>query len=133
MALVTCKLCRKIFTAATAADRACPECRKRLEDVYLKVRDYLRDNPKEELNVEMLAEVLEVDIRDVQGLVDLGYLERDFAHGETSESAAEDSRQKLMKELEQARDQMKATAAAAAQHRPVSYGQTLYGDKARKR
>ena len=74
MALITCRLCRKIFTAA--AGRVCPECQKRLDDLYLDVRNYLRDNPKVAFNVETLADALGADIRDVQGLVDLGYLER---------------------------------------------------------
>ena len=75
MALVTCKLCRKIFTAA--GGRTCPACKKRLDDLYMKVRDFLRDNPKMEFNVDTLSTSLDADIRDVQALVDMGYLDRE--------------------------------------------------------
>ena len=129
MALITCRLCRKIFTAA--GGRVCPECQKRLDDLYLDVRNYLRDNPKVAFNVETLADALGADIRDVQGLVDLGYLERDMPRG--GELQENDSRQKLAKEFEQSLTQMRAAAAAAAQRKPVSYGQELYSDKGRKK
>ena len=71
MALVMCKLCRKIFTAA--GGRTCPACKKRLDDLYMKVRDFLRDNPKMEFNVDTLSTSLDADIRDVQALMDMGY------------------------------------------------------------
>ena len=64
MALVTCSLCRKIFTAAEG--QTCPACKKRLDELYLKVRDYLRDNPKLEMNVDTLSEAMNADIREVQ-------------------------------------------------------------------
>lgn len=127
MALVTCKLCRKIFTAP--GGRICPDCQKRLDDLYLDVRNYLRDNPKVDFNVETLADALGADIRDVQGLVDLGYLERDLPGG--GALADDDDRQKLAKAFEQSLGQMRAAAQAAAQRKPVSYGQELY-DKGRR-
>ena len=135
MALITCKLCRKIFTAPTVGEkRVCPECQQRLDSLYLDVRNYLRDNPKEEFNVERLAEALGVDIRDVQGLVDLGYLDREAAsEEEDTRPGVDDDLKKLAKEFEEARDKMKAAAAAAAEHKPVSYGQTLYGSQGKKR
>ena len=74
MALVTCSLCRKIFTAA--GGRTCPACKKRLDELYLKVRDYLRDNPKLEMNVDTLSEAMNADIREVQALVDIEYVLR---------------------------------------------------------
>ena len=67
----------------------------------------------------------------MQGLVDLGYLERDMPRG--GELQENDSRQKLAKEFEQSLTQMRAAAAAAAQRKPVSYGQELYSDKGRKK
>lgn len=136
MALITCKLCRKIFTTPTVGEkRVCPDCHLRLDNLYMDVRNYLRDNPKEEFNVERLAEALGADIRDVQGLVDMGYLEREApAEGEADDHpAVDEGLQKLAKEFEEARDKMRAAAAAAAEHKPVSYGQTLYGSQSKKR
>ena len=48
MALITCRLCRKIFTAV--GGRTCPDCKKRLDELYKKVRDFLRDNSKLKFN-----------------------------------------------------------------------------------
>ena len=132
MALNTCKLCRKLFTAESgkAGGKVCPECRQRLDELYSDVRHYLRDHPRDEFNVEMVADALSADIRDVQELVDLGYLERDLPEG--ADAPAGD-RQKLVKAFEASIDKLKASAAAAAAHKPVSYGQEVYGDKAKKR
>ena len=128
MALVTCSLCRKIFTAA--GGRTCPACKKRLDELYLKVRDYLRDNPKLEMNVDTLSEAMNADIREVQALLDMGYLDRDF--GEAM-PIGEASRQKLVMELEKSLNEMKAAAASHAQKGAVSYGQQLYSEKGRRR
>ena len=128
MALVTCKLCRKVFTAAGV--RTCPDCKKRLDDLYMKVRDFLRDNPKMEFNVDTLSASLDADIRDIQALVDMGYLDRDF---KANLSGEESSRQKLALELEKSLNEMKAAAASHAQKGAVTYGQQLYSDKTRRR
>ena len=135
MALVTCKLCRKIYTVSGVGGvRVCPDCKLRLDNLYTDVRNYLRDNPKEEFNVEKLSEALGADIRDIQALVDMGYLERDMAMEQgDGRPGVDEGLQKLAKEFEEARDKMKAAATAAAEHKPVSYGQTLYGSQGRKR
>lgn len=129
MALVTCKLCRKIFTAA--GGRTCPECKKRLDELYMKVRDFLRDNPKLEMHLDTLSESLNVDIREIQALVDMGYLDRD---AEALSSNEESSRQKLALEFEKSLGEMRAAAASQALSKAsVSYGQQLYSDKGRRR
>lgn len=128
MALLTCRLCRKIFTAA--GGRTCPACKQRLDELYVKVRDFLRDNPKLEANVESLSTSLEADIRDIQALVDMGYLDRDLKLDSAGE---ETDRQKLALEFERSLNEMKSSAAAAPQRSSVSYGQQLYSDKGRRR
>lgn len=130
MALITCKLCGKIFTAVGA--RTCPDCLKRLDDLYPTVREYLRNNPKSSLNVESLATEIDVDVRDVQALVDMGYLDRDMDR--SSLTSGESDRQKLAREFEQSLNQMKASTAsrASASKGPVTYAQELY-NKSKKR
>ena len=133
MAIGTCKLCRKIFTAEAGKNsKVCPECRYKLDELYTKVRNYLRDNTREDFDVEQVSEALKADIRDVQALVDLGYLERDLPDG-VDASAGGDDRQKLVKAFEASIDKLKASAAAVAAHKPVSYGQEDYGEKSKKR
>jgi len=128
MALGTCKLCRKIFTPehGKVASKICPDCRERLEKLYAEVREYLRDHSKDEFNVEEVADNLHADIRDVQELVDLGYLDRDVSDEPSSYDPA---RQRLVKAFEESIDKLKASAAAAAAFKPATYGQEIYGDK----
>jgi len=88
------------------------------------VRRYLRDNPKVNFNVEAVAEEMETDIRDIQSLVDMGYLDRDIGRQTSSDEV---KRQKLAKEFEDSVKQMKDTSPQSKS--PVSYGQQRYGDK----
>ncbi|MDR2179272.1 MAG: hypothetical protein LBP21_03090 [Synergistaceae bacterium] len=129
MPLLTCRLCGKIFTSA--GGRTCPGCLDRLDELYPKVREYLRDNPKAALNIETLAEAMGADVRDVQALVDMGYLDRDTSRQVDSEAA---NRQKLAQEFEKSLKQMKDSSATRdTANNAASYGQYRYGDKNRKR
>ena len=130
MPLLSCRLCGKIFTSA--GGRTCPACLARLDELYPKVREFLRDNPKAEFNVETLSDELDVDIRDVQALVDMGYLDRDLDRSARSEDA---NRQQLAKEFENSLKQMKAASSHhdAAKNAAASYGQQRYGEKDKKK
>ncbi len=134
MPLGTCKLCRKMFTpeSGKVGSKICPNCREKLDSLYTEVRNYLRDHSKEEFNVEAVAEELQADIRYVQELVDLGYLDRDLP--ERADAASYDpDKQRLVKAFEASIDKLKASAAAQAAYKPVTYGQEIYGDKSKKR
>jgi len=101
-----------------------------LDELYPRVREYLRDNPKAGFNVEMAAEALEVDIRDVQGLVDMGYLDRDIGKQTDPDTL---KRQKLAQEFEASLKQIKDTSRqSTAKSSAVSYGQQRYGDKGKR-
>jgi hypothetical protein len=126
MPLLSCKLCGKLFTSA--GGRTCSACLDRLDGLYPKLREFLRDNPKVGFNVETLAEALEMDIRDVQALVDMGYLDRNL---DKSGQSADADRQKLAKEFEQSLKQMHDSAAHHDTQHTASYGQQRYGDKKR--
>ena len=128
MPLITCRLCGKIFTSS--GGRTCSACHLRLDELYPRVRQYLRDNPKVNFNVEMVADALDTDIRDIQSLVDMGYLERDIGTQTDPETAR---RQKLAQEFESSLKQMKdASGHRDAPKGAVSYGQQRYGDKGKK-
>jgi hypothetical protein len=104
----------------------------RLDELYPDVRDFLRDHPKIEFNVENVAEEMEVDIRYVQALVDKGYLDRDTDRKSNREDL---DRQKLAKELENSIKQMKdaSTRREAARSSVVTYGQERYGEKDKRK
>ena len=89
----------------------------------------MRNNPKAHFNVETLAKELDVDIRDVQALVDMGYLDRDL---DRSLLTSEDQdRQKLAREFEKSLGDMKAANADRASKSSVTYGQELYKNRRR--
>ena len=125
MPLLTCKLCGKLFSSS--GGRTCTECHTYLDELYPKVREYLRDNPKEGFNIEALAKGLDADVRYIQALADMGYLDRDLA-GRAGPQTAD--REKLAKEFEDSLKQMKeASAFRDAAKNAASYGQQRYGDK----
>ena len=127
MPLLSCRLCGKIFSSP--GGRTCSVCHSRLDELYPRVREYLRDNPKVAFNVDTVADAMEVDIRDVQGLVDLGYLARDMDKNDDPDNAR---RQKLAQEFENSLKQMRDTSQRDLS-KVASYGQQRYGDKSKKK
>ena len=129
MPLLTCKLCGKIFTSS--GGRTCPSCLKELDALYPKVREYLRDNPKAEFNVDTLSEELNADIRYIQALTDMGYLDRDL---DSRVDGAAASRQKLAKEFEDSLKQMRQAASTRELGKnAASYGEQRYGERNKKK
>ena len=129
MPLLTCKLCGKVFSSS--GGRTCPECLKDLDELYPRVREYLRDNPKVEFNVNTLADTLNTDIRYVQALTDMGYLDRDLKR---LGGGAADSRQKLAQEFENTLNQMKqAKASRDSGRNAASYGEQRYGERYKRK
>ena len=123
MELVRCRLCGNVYRSLSEADhRVCTPCRHRLEDLYGRVHEYLRDNEDEYFDIYKLAEAMDISTADIQALVDLGYLERDlqtYGRGRTTE------REKLLNEFNNELSKMKKT--------PASYGGTIYArDKGKK-
>lgn len=123
-----CKLCRKIFSGA--GGKVCGDCAKDLDELYKEVRTYIRDHEKEDLDVEMIADGMDVDIRKVQELVDMGYLSRELPGASASDTSKEDRRQeKLAKQLEES---VKQLAANAARKGAATYGQQRHGGNTSK-
>ena len=129
MAMDTCKLCMSLYNRKfDQKGRICPDCRKRLDDLYIKVRDYIRENHKEDFDVEQVSKDLDVDLRDVETLVELGYLDRDVDGGRSF--GVDKSRQKLLDELKSSMDLLKDNAAAEARRKHFSsYGQEVYSKR----
>jgi hypothetical protein len=95
--MATCQVCGKIF--GTSAGVVCPSCRKLLDIVYDKARNYLRDNPKAEVRAKALAEAIGEDVRLVEVLVVEGKFDaKDSPRMEEGE--LEKRRKKLLGELQ---------------------------------
>ena len=91
MALTECRLCRRIYNGFEG-QRICGDCIRRLEDIYGRVHEYMRDNQDRDFDLETLADEMEISPVDIQALVDLGYIERDL---QTYSRNKKGSRQKL--------------------------------------
>jgi len=122
MSVIECYLCGKGFV--TTGPKICPACMKRLDNLYMEVRDYIRDNPHLRLNVRELAEAMDTDPRDIQALVDMGRLELE---GGNSELLSE--KERLLIELEKhlkKEDKGRKTAR-------IKYAAEKYGKKENKK
>ena len=122
MSVIECYLCGKGFV--TTGPKICPACMKRLDALYMDVRDYIRDNPHLRLNVRELAEAMDTDPRDIQALVDMGRLELE---GGNSELLSE--KERLLIELEKhlkKEDKGRKTAR-------IKYAAEKYGKKENKK
>jgi hypothetical protein len=125
--LVTCKLCGRLFSAARG--KICVTCLDELDGLYPKVREFLRDHSKENFNVEQIADGMDLDIRYVQALVELGYLDRGI--GENPEAEQERKRREaLARQLQASLENSASSKAAEVSGR--MYGQQRYGTEKKK-
>ena len=63
MELMNCRNCKRIFNYITG-EHICPACRDLLEKKFEIVKDYIRDNPGQ--NVNEVAENTEVSVRQLK-------------------------------------------------------------------
>ncbi|MBL3539376.1 hypothetical protein [Aminivibrio sp.] len=122
MNLITCKLCGRLFSATRG--KICVTCLDEIDDLYPKVREFLRDHSKENFNVEQIADGMDLDIRYVQALVELGYLDRGLG---TDPEEEEEKRRKeaLARQLQASLEN--SASAKASENAGKTYGQQRYG------
>ena len=117
MELLRCRLCGNVYRSLSEADhRVCKPCRHRLEDIYGRVHEYLRDNEDEDFDIYKLGEAMDISTADIQALVDLGYLERDL---KTYGNKGTTNREKLAAEFNNELSKMKKETT-------TTYGGTIY-------
>lgn len=63
MEVTTCKACGKIFNYVQG-DRICPQCAKKMDEKFVEVKKFVRDNPKVDINT--ISEQMEVSIRQIK-------------------------------------------------------------------
>ena len=108
MALVECKHCRRIYNGYEG-QRICPDCTRKLEEIYGHVHEYMRDNQDRNFDLETLADEMDISPVDIQALVDLGYIERDL---QTYSRDKKGSRQKLAEAIGAEADKLKRNMSA---------------------
>ena len=121
MALIECKLCRRIYNGFEG-QRVCGECIRRLEEIYGHVHEYMRDNQDRDFDLETLADEMEISPVDIQALVDLGYIERDL---QTYSRDKKGSRQKLAEAINAEAEKLRRNI--------TTYGGVLYERDARNK
>lgn len=93
-----CRLCGRVFTHGGRRN-ICPLCIRRLEEIYGRVHEYMRDNEDENFDVISLADELNENANDIQALVDLGYIERDLSLYGTRETRRKKLAQAFTEEM----------------------------------
>ncbi|MBP9957824.1 MAG: hypothetical protein KBF14_05165, partial [Synergistaceae bacterium] len=89
MEMTKCILCGKVF--GSAGKKACSSCRKEMDTLYEKARNYLRDHPKEELDAQKLAVVMDVDPQWIRLLIEEGRFVKDHPADDSKEDLKDDS------------------------------------------
>lgn len=69
--IIQCKLCDKPFNSFGSF--ICPDCLEKLDEDFLKIRDYIYDNPGK-TNVDQIAEATEIDAKIILHLLEEGRL-----------------------------------------------------------
>ena len=122
MNLITCKLCGRLFSSARG--KICIACLEEVDNMYPKVREYLRDHSQESFNLERISEDMDFDIRYVQALVELGYLDRNLP-GESPNEEEKKRKQLLLSELQASLNS--SSAPKSDKMTGKMYGQQRYG------
>jgi hypothetical protein len=63
MEVITCKHCKRLFNYLSGAP-ICPACRDALEVKFVKVKEYVRENPHE--GIKEVAEANEVSVNQIR-------------------------------------------------------------------
>lgn len=63
MNVTNCKTCGRLFNRLSV-EKVCPECRRKLEDKFQEVKEYLEDNPK--CPLEELAMANDVTVKQIK-------------------------------------------------------------------
>ena len=120
-----CKLCGKVFDpyAVPGNKGICFECLRKLDGMYSKIHDYIRDN-KEEARFDpvYLAKMTHVSLDNVKLLISMGYLERDMQTWSNIPSERRALAGKFARAAERIREEQKLT----------TYGGKIYSQKNRE-
>lgn len=125
MTLITCKICGRLFNSLRG--ELCTRCLDRIEAVYPRIREYIRERPMQEsLSIEGIATVMQLDPLYIKSLVEMGYLDQ---YADRFKSEKEEDEQKKKVFFRCIREPM--SVQSAPQHaqqgkRSKMYGQDRY-------
>ncbi len=117
MPLISCRRCGKAFIGVNKGRaNVCSDCHAKLESVYARAHEYLRDNPNEKFDVKKLSEAINANSYDIQTLVEIGWLERDIQTYTTTAETRKQQANAFQIELDKLKEKNKRT----------SYGGEIY-------
>jgi hypothetical protein len=67
-------MCKRAFINEAQGKEICPECAERLNELYPVVRSFLRNHDRKVFTIREVSQILNIDIRDVEGLVTMGLI-----------------------------------------------------------
>lgn len=67
-----CALCDKAIVYEVGKKPICPECTQKQNELYMRIRSLLRDYPDRGMSICDVAEILDVDEREVSFLLEDG-------------------------------------------------------------
>ena len=133
MEMTKCMLCGKVF--GSSGKKACSACRKEMDAIYEKARNYLRDHPKEELDAQKLAVVMEVDPQMIRLLIEEGRFVKESPADDNKEDLKNDSaelsdeskKQRLLEEFQKTVGKQSSTAEKKSSEDQSSSQAMKYG------
>ncbi len=127
MALKPCKICGRLYDSARG--KYCPQCMQEIDELYPKVREYIRDQKGAEYSVDSLSEEMEIDILRVQALVDLGYLDRNTMGNAGALDEEQRKKEMLAQMLKKSLSATESDRPQEEQKKHRTYGQEIYGTR----
>ncbi len=64
---IKCRKCSKVFTITGSLGQLCPSCIRDEEEIYLKVRSFVKDNPG--VSVQEVSEILSISRTKILGYI----------------------------------------------------------------
>ena len=64
MAVINCRKCRRLFDSLSGFTAVCPECRKKDEEDFKKVKSFVWDHPG--VTIDEVAEICDVSTKDIK-------------------------------------------------------------------
>ena len=134
MKLKTCTICRKLFSSD--GTDICPICMEHIDASFQVVRNYIETSPDAPLDAYSLSVALNIDLRYVQALVRLGYLQpvENPEPVEDPESATGDETTRKIDLARQLQASLTRSVEAQEERSPkgaraTMYAQDKYGSK----
>jgi len=95
VALAECRCCGQAFISGPKNEDTCPSCVVRLNKLYPRVRNFLRNDAGTHYTAYDVSKILDIDLRDVEKFITMGLIEKNFNSGRLQETKNGGRRRKI--------------------------------------